>query len=187
MTRLAGPQYMVELRASFPDTNNFVSFGTTTFLEQYPGYFLGGAVTLNTCGSAFIQINIWNTNAGVSFEQAKASGLTNAWAQSGIIYVSPLGGWPCCDPPCGSPTLYGLTSLRLNGPYQPPQLIMTISGGKMQLSWPVGLGNFAVAQNLDLNTTNWTILSTVPSVTYSTNYISIPVPTTTTFFRLVSQ
>ena len=188
MTRLAGPQYMAELRASFPDTNNFVGFATTTFLEQFPGYFLGGEVTLNTCGSAFIQINIWNTNAGVSFEQAKASGLTNAWAQSGIIYVSPLGGWPCCDPPCVSPTLYGLTSLRLNGPYTPPQLDITVTGsGVIQLTWPFGIGNFVVAQNRDLQSTNWTILTNIPSTIISTNYVSIPPPRATTFFRLVSQ
>ena len=109
-----------------PTPSNLVSVAQATFTfytrsGPLPGYYFNPQTpVLGYCGIAYIQINIWNTNAGPTFETAKASGLTNAWAQSAIFTVFP-GGY-CCEPPCIPAPPYGLISLRLNGPISPPPI-----------------------------------------------------------------
>ena len=188
MTGLSGPQYMAELMAG-PTATNLTSITNTPFLsEPWPaGYFNGQVVTVNQLCYCFVQINIWNTNAGPSFEAAKASGRVNAWAQSAVSLTGPLGG-PCYVNPATPPAPAGLTSLSLNGPNPPPQIgIAHISSNTLQLYWPVSLWNFMLEQSQDLALTNWTILTNTPIVISTTNFISIPQPTQPTFYRLVLQ
>lgn len=186
-TRIFGSQYVVELRAGQTPTNLIFVAQSTFTIPGYPGYFPRAEADLGYCGSAWVQVDIYNTNAGPTFEAAQGSGMTNAWAQSSIFMVSPLGGY-CCDPPCGPPCPTGLTSLRLNGPYTPPKIGITlISSQKIQLDWPYGLGNYAVEQSHNLQPNNWTLITNVPTVYASSNLLTIPNPTNTTFFRLVSQ
>ncbi len=187
ITRLSGPQYVAQLWAG-ADTNQLSPIALTSFSTFGPGYFFGGSTYAGQCGYiVFAQVKIWNTNAGTTFELAQSSGLSNAWAQSSVFSVGPLGGY-CCDPPCIPPDLVGLASLSLNGPYQPPQLgIMMSPTNALQLFWPYGVGNFAVEQNPDLHGTNWATLTNQPTVDASTNWLSLQAPTGTMFFRLVAQ
>jgi hypothetical protein len=190
-TRLFGPQYVAEMMAG-PSPSNLTSVAQATFVlyqrsgAPLPGYYWGPEADLGYCGIAYIQINIWNTNAGPTFEAAQASALTNAWAQSAIFTVRP-GGY-CCEPPCIPSPLYGLTSLRLNGPIQPPPIGITLlSTNSIQLDWPYGLGNYGVEQSHDLQPNSWSLITNVPTVYASSNLITIPNPTNTTFFRLVAK
>jgi hypothetical protein len=187
-TRLVGSQYMAEMLAGRTPID-LKSVATTPFSSTWAGYFIGQTLELGWCGHAFIQINIWNTNTGSTFLEAQASGLTNAWAQSAILELPYLGG-DCCEPPCTSQPLEGLTSLRLNGPYSPPKMGITLTSPQtIRLDWPYtyGLENFVVEQAPNLQTTNWSILTNKPTVNLSTNLLTIPAPTNTTFFRLVAQ
>ncbi len=188
---------MAELMAG-PTADNLTSLAKTPFLsEPYaPGYFDGGVVTVPwyLCSPpdyscyCFVQINIWSTNAGPDLEAAKASGLINAWAQSAVLLLGPLGGAACLVNPAPPAALAGLNSLSLNGPNQPPQIGITlISPNTVQLYWPVGVGDFMVEQSQNLALTNWTILTNTPIAISTTNLISIPRPTQPTFYRLVSQ
>jgi hypothetical protein len=196
MTKLSGPQYMAELMAG-PTATNLTSIATTSFgTGSFSGYFNGGVVTIpwylgyppNPSCYCFVQINIWNTNAGPNFEAAKASGRVNAWAQSAVSLTGPLGGIGCLVNPAPPPPPNGLTSLSLNGPNSPPQIgIALTSTNTLQLYWPVGVGSFIVEQNHDLALTYWTILTNTPTVISTTNLISIPQPTQPTFYRLISQ
>jgi hypothetical protein len=193
-TRLFGPQFIAEMMAG-PTPTNLISVAQATFTVilhnrqpplPLPGYYLGPEAVLGYCGMAYIQVNIWNTNTGPTFEAARASGLTK-WAQSAIFTISPLGGY-CCEPPCIPAAPYGLTSLRLNGPYSPPPIGITlISTNTIQLDWPYGLGNYGVQQSHDLQSNSWSFLTNIPTVYASSNLVTIPNPTNTTFFRLVAQ
>lgn len=186
-TRLSGPQYMAEMMAGQTPTN-LIAVGQTYF-NSWPGYYddgYGETIPVGFCGDGFAQINIWNTNAGLTFEAARASGLTNAWAQSSILTVR-AGGF-CCDPPCVPFPLTGLTSLTLNGPYSPPKIGITlISAETIQLDWPYGLGNYAVEQSPNLLTNSWTLITNAPTVYYSSNLLTVAKSTNATFFRLVMQ
>lgn len=185
VTKLSGPQYMAELMTG-PTATNLTSFATTPF-RTGSGYFNGGVVTVNQECACFVQVNVWNTNAGPSFDSAKASGRINAWAQSAVLLIWPLGGI-CCDPACIPAPPSGLTSLSLNGPNPAPQIgIFLTSSNDLQLYWPVSQWNFIIEQSHDLVLTNWTILTNTPIVISTTNCISIPQPTQRTFYRLVSQ
>jgi hypothetical protein len=196
ITRLSGPQYRAELMVG-PTATNLTSFATTPFgTGAFAGYFSGGVVEIphylgyppNPECYCFVQINIWNTNAGPNFEAAKASGQVNAWAQAAVSLTGPLGGPVCFLNPAPPPPPSGLTSLSLNGPHPPPQVgIALASSNKLQLYWSVSPWNFMLEQSQDLPLSNWTILTTTPIMISTTNFIVIPLPTQPTFYRLVSQ
>ena len=124
-TKLSGPQYMAELFAG-PNTTSLSAIATTPFLSgSSAGFFNGGTQVIPNVpagGSAFAQVDVWNTAIGASFDQAKATGLPNAWAQSTIFPVttgSPDGGVP--TPPG---ILTGLTPLSLNGVPEPSTIAL---------------------------------------------------------------
>lgn len=185
-TRLFGPQYVVELRAG-PTPTNLTAVAQSSFtISGYPGYFPRAEASVGYCGFVWLQVDIWNTNAGPTFEAARASGMINAWAQS-VIY-SALGGGYCCEPPCTPECPSSLTSLRLNGPYSPPKIGITlISPQKIQLDWSYGLGNYAVEKSQNLQANSWTLVTNPPTVYASSNLLILPNPANTTFFRLIAQ
>ena len=122
-TRLNGPQYMAELLAG-PTASTLALIATTPFLSgNSAGYYADSTQTINTVqggGIAFIQVDVWNTAAGTTFDQAQASGFGNAWAQSSVFSVQ-TGNWGI--PPTTPSILVGLTPLSLNaGTPMPAQL-----------------------------------------------------------------
>jgi hypothetical protein len=70
-----------------------------------------------------------------------------------------------------------------------PILALASSGGELVLSWTVPSMNFALQQNADLNTTNWTDVPGQPVLDYSTlrNQVATAAPPGTMFYRLVSR
>jgi hypothetical protein len=130
-TPLNGPQYMAGLMAG-PTANSLALIATTPFFTN--GYYLGGLQTINSVQGgdiAFIQVDVWNTATGTTFDQAQASGFGNAWAQSSVFTVQT--GSNLSVPPIPPTSLFGLTPLSLNaGPPIPAQLSM--------LRQPVGTG-----------------------------------------------
>jgi hypothetical protein len=88
VTKLSGSQFMAELFAG-PSANNLGAIAMTGFLTgSQAGYFLGGPQTINSVpggGTAWIQVDVWNTASGASFSQATASGLPDSWWQSQVF------------------------------------------------------------------------------------------------------
>jgi hypothetical protein len=183
-TKLSGPQFTAELMAG-PTVSNLTSFATTPFLSgNGAGYFLGGSQTItivNAGATAFVQLNIWNTNTGATFDAARRSGLANAWAQSPTFPVVTSPG-PFCDPPCLPNPLVGLPSLILNGPTQSPLVAFRLTNANTLLfSW-LANAPFFVQQNLDLNTTNWTSLTNTPVTFGAENQVILTPPNGTMFY-----
>jgi hypothetical protein len=84
--------------------------------------------------------------------------------------------------------LSGLLSVRLNGaPQITPQVQLNIgigSSNTVLLSWPSLKTAFNVQQNPGLNTTNWTTLTSKPTIIGGTNTLSLPAPPGRMFYRL---
>ena len=67
-----------------------------------------------------------------------------------------------------------------------PKLNITCSGSNVVISWIVPSIAFALQQNSDSNTTNWTDTTNTPTlnVTNLQNQVVVPLPTSTRFYRL---
>jgi|SRR5579859_3793901 len=91
LTLLSGSQFMAELFAG-PSSSSLGAIAMTGFLTgSQAGYFDGGEQTINSVsggGTAWIQIDVWNTASGASFLQARASGLADSWWQSPVFMNS---------------------------------------------------------------------------------------------------
>ena len=137
-TELAGPQYVAGLLAG-PNAGSLTLIATAPFVAA--GYFVGGARTINSVeagGIAFIQVDVWDTAIGATFDQARASGFGNAWAQSSVFSLQT--GNPRSTPPTTPATLIGLEPMTLNaGPPMPAKL--SISRGTV----PTGTNTPAVS------------------------------------------
>jgi len=81
----------------------------------------------------------------------------------------------------------GLSVYSLGTPPPPPLSINPTSTNTLVLSWPTPNPAFAVQQSPALPASNWVTLTNVPMVVASTNEVTIPVPTGTVFYRLLSQ
>src|SRR5690348_5935648 len=85
VTKLSGSQYLAELLGG-PSANSLSHVSSTGFLTgNGAGYFDGGTVVINSVPpghTAWVQVDVWNTASGASFDQAKATGLPNSWWQS---------------------------------------------------------------------------------------------------------
>jgi hypothetical protein len=77
-------------------------------------------------------VDVWSTATGATFDEARASGLANAWAQSSVFPVQ------TCNPflinPCTPGELLGLTPLSLNAA-APIPLQFTTTAASIVLSW----------------------------------------------------
>jgi hypothetical protein len=66
-----------------------------------------------------------------------------------------------------------------------PSLQAAWVGGNVEISWPVaGSSGFSLYSNNDLNTTNWQIVSEVPTEQDGTNTVTITSPAGNNFYRL---
>jgi len=97
VTKLSGSQFMAELFAG-PNANSLGAIAMTGFATGVQaGYFFGGVQTINSVpfgGTAWVQVDVWNTASGASFSQARASGLPDSWWQSPLftsLTGNPLG------------------------------------------------------------------------------------------------
>jgi hypothetical protein len=90
ITKLSGSQFTAELFAG-PSANSLTAISMIGFGSGIrAGYFFGGVQTIDSVpggGTAWIQVDVWNTANGASFPQAKASGLPNSWWQSSLFTV----------------------------------------------------------------------------------------------------
>ena len=77
-----------------------------------------------------------------------------------------------------------------NSQTQPaPQLNLAHTNGAFALSWILPSTNFVLQQNLDLATTNWTILTNLPVLNFASleNKVTVSPTNDRCYFRLVSQ
>ena len=70
-----------------------------------------------------------------------------------------------------------------------PFLNIIPSDGNLNLFWTVPSMNFVLQQNSDLAVTDWTDVTTRPDLNYSNLHyeVTLPAPTSTRFYRLVSR
>ena len=131
VTKISGSQFMAELLAG-PSMDNLASIAMTGFLTgNGAGYFNGLAVAIPTVpygNTAWVQVDVWNTASGVTFGQAKSSGLPNSWWQSPVFTAStstPDGGVPL---PPGYLTGLGTSPVYLNSVPEPSALVLVGCG-----------------------------------------------------------
>jgi hypothetical protein len=88
VTKLSGSQFMAELFAG-PSVSSLAAIAMTGFATgSQAGYFFGGEQTINSVpggGTAWVQVDVWNTGSGATFPQAQASGLPDSWWQSPLF------------------------------------------------------------------------------------------------------
>ena len=128
VTPLSGSQFMAELLAG-PSANTLASIATTGFLTgSQGGYFNGGYQTIPGVvnSPAWIQVDVWNTASGSTFDQAKASGLPNSWWQSSVFSVMVGGGFQ--GPPPAPLTGLGTSPVYLNSVPEPSALALLSCG-----------------------------------------------------------
>jgi hypothetical protein len=130
VTKCSGQQFMAQLFAgAAPD--NLASIATTGFLVgTAAGYFDGLAQTIPHVApgnTAWVQVAVWNTASGATFDQARVSGLPNSWWQSAVFTVVPGGGNVNPTPP--SPlTGLGFSPVYLNSVPEPSALAVFSCG-----------------------------------------------------------
>ena len=111
--------------------DNIVPIATVGFSTgNGDGYFFGGPQTINSVpggGTAWIQVDVWNTASGASFTQAKASGLANSWFQSSVFTVQTGNPFGTPGPP-GPLTGLGFSPLFLNSVPEPSVLAFACLG-----------------------------------------------------------
>ncbi len=82
LTKCSGSQFMAELLAGPAETSpsSIASIGFLTGAGA--GYYNAGVQTIYTVAPgamAWAQVRLWNTASGLTFDQAKASGMPNSW------------------------------------------------------------------------------------------------------------
>jgi PEP-CTERM motif len=109
VTPLSGAQFQAQLLGG-PSSSNMVTIATAAFLQgSGAGYFDGGEQTISTVpggGTAWVEVEVWNTASGLTFAQAQASGLADSWWHSSVFTVQT--GCPNCINPSAPALLVGL-------------------------------------------------------------------------------
>jgi hypothetical protein len=129
VTKLSGPQYMAELLAG-PSVTSLASVATTSFMTgNGAGYFEAGSVAIDSVPpgtTAWVAVEVWNTESGVSFAEAKASSLPNSWWESSVFSVQTeqFNGIPLPVPLTG----LGTSPVYLNGVPEPSTLALAALG-----------------------------------------------------------
>ena len=130
VTKLSGPQFMAELLIGATE-GNLASIATTGFLTgNGAGYFDGPYQTVPgiTPGvTAFVQVDVWNTQHGTTFLQAQASGLPDSWWQSSVFPLTAGGGSFQPSPPTQLTGL-GNSPVYLNSVPEPSALAVFSCG-----------------------------------------------------------
>jgi len=135
VTKCSGPQFMADLLAG-PSADSLSLIASTGFLTgNGAGYFFGGTATVNTVAggaTAWVQVDVWNTSSGASFQAAKVSGMPNSWWQSAIFTA--VTGWTSINPaPPGSLDALGKSPVYLNSVPEPSALALAGLGALLVL------------------------------------------------------
>ena len=91
ITQVSGSKFMAELLAG-STANSLAPIASTGFLTgNAAGYFNGGIQNVPIIASqlAWVQVQVWNTASGASFDQAVASGLPDSWWTSSVFSLHP--------------------------------------------------------------------------------------------------
>ena len=133
ITPLFGSQFMAELFAG-PSTNSLQAITSTPFMQlSAAGYFYGGTPSISTVpprNPAWIQVDVWNTAFGRTFDQAQASGAANAWWQSSVFSVVTGGG--AVNPANAAPLIaLGTSPVFLNGLIPEPSAMSLLLMGSL--------------------------------------------------------
>jgi hypothetical protein len=125
---------------------------------------------------AYVQMLAWN---GVIWGTSLEGVPSNQLGKTDVV-LTPLG-----YPPGHNETpRFTRTAIV---PAGPPLHIAISSIDTLLLSWPFDGTNYALQQNADLASKNWTTLTNTPIVVDSTNQLTIPIPPRVMFYRLASQ
>ncbi len=142
-TKCTGTQFVAELLGG-PNASNLVSVATTGFGTGFAaGYFNGGLQRINSVPpgwTAWVQVDVWNTASGPTFQLAQASGLPNSWWQSSVFPIM-LGGAGVPPTPATILTGLGTSPVFLNGAVpEPSPLALCILAGMLATVrfWRVG-------------------------------------------------
>lgn len=134
VTPLSGPQFMAELLAG-PSADTLMTVASTGFLPGGgAGYFNAGTVSISGVGPgalAWAQVDVWNAASGLSFSQAKASGLGSSWWQSSVFSVQT--GNPGVPSTPGALTGLGTSRVYLNSVPEPCALDLAGLGAALAL------------------------------------------------------
>jgi len=141
------------------------------------GYFFLRTVTLPVVGVILAQVRAWDTNYGSTYYEARDKG--GEFGFSNLILTD-------AGAPPGVPgLLIGLQSFQLQ---RLPRLnIRSTAANTLLFSWPTNITAYALQQNGGFNTSNWATLPKPPVVVGSQNQVTIPNPSETRYYRLVSQ
>jgi len=141
VTPLAGLQFQAELLAG-PSPTSMVPLAATAFWRgAAAGYYYysvtGGIVVVPNVAPgqyAWVQVEVWNTASGASFDQALASGLPDSWWASSVFSVrtgnEQLGGRPTPPAPL---TGLGTAPGYLNTIPEPSTYALASLGGAVAL------------------------------------------------------
>jgi len=122
--KLSGSQYMAELLGG-PSASSLGPVATTSFFTgNGAGYFNGltqGIPGVPGGTEGWVEVLVWNTASGLTFDQAKASGLPNSWWQSSVFTVRT--GITVVNPSAGGLLLgLGNSPVFLNGAVPEPSM-----------------------------------------------------------------
>src|SRR5579883_864387 len=132
-TPVSGSQFIAELFAG-PSTNALQMIASTPFMQGPggAGYFFGGTPAIPTVfprNPAWVQVDVWNTVFGSTFNLARASGAVDAWWQSSVFSVY-TGGETVNPANPGPLTGLGTSPVFLNGAVpEPPTLSLLVLWG----------------------------------------------------------
>jgi hypothetical protein len=141
------------------------------------GYFFGGVITFPPVDYIVAQVRVWNTNYGATYSEARDKG--GDFGLSNLVIVRP-------SAPPGTPSpLTGLQSFQLQR--LPHLSISQTPTNTVLFTWPTNITTYALQQDSDLSTTNWTTLTNKPVVVGFQHQVTIPKPDNNMFYRLISQ
>ena len=114
-----------------------------------------------------------------------STNLGTSWTAS----YAPTRNWKSVALSADGSRLVAVVNSSTDGIYlwQPPSLIITNSGSNLALLWPTNGTAFYLQTNADLMTTNWGMVTDLPTVTNSLNQIIVSPTNSGAFFRLISQ
>lgn len=165
------------------------------------GRWIGATTTTNLYISSDAGVNWFTNNFGAQSIACSADG--SNWIVAGpLTYTSTDGGvnWttnlPSVSPGAIAISADGCEMCVLAGEgiwmghaTPSPQLNIQSKDSNLSFSWLLSSTNFALQQNADLGTSNWSVVSNAPILNFSNlqQEVTLPAPTNSMFFRLIAQ
>ena len=83
----------------------------------------------------------------------------------------------------GNLVTVGFDSFMLDESFTAPTLQVSVTGGRVSLSWPSG-GDFTLHYTASLSPANWLPVATLPTTANGTSTVTLPATNSAAFFRL---